>query len=129
MMKKGLMAEATLEALIKDDPGRETRQVGLVDRQSGGYDGNNDRYLDLRVDNYPEPIQKLRELLKLHHLFFDRTEAQKLVPLAGIAAKLQDLLRRSGHYQGGPTGVFDETTRKALRELVGMENLEERWNG
>ena len=212
MMKNGLPAEATLEALTKDDPGRETRQVGLVDRQGraaaftgaectawagheigegyacqgnilvpgtvaamaagfeqarggpgeladwlvaaleagqeaggdrrgrqaaavlvvrqgGGYGGNNDRYLDLRVDDDPEPIQKLRELLKLHHLFFGRTEPQKKVPLAGLAVELQELLRRSGHYHGGPTGVFDTDTRKALRELVGMENLEERWTG
>ena len=39
------------------------------------------------------------------------------------------MLRRTGHYDGAVTGVFDEVTRKALRTLVGIENLEERWDG
>jgi len=38
-------------------------------------------------------------------------------------------LKRTGHYDGPVTDVFDEHTRKALWALVGIENLEERWNG
>ncbi len=35
-----------------------------------------------------------------------------------------------GRGTDGPlTGVFDEQTREALRVLVGIENLEERWTG
>jgi len=211
-MASGQTAEATLAALVRDDPGKDTRQVGLVDRQGraaaftgsgclawaghqvgegyacqgnilvpgtvaamaqafeqardgageladwlvatldagqaaggdrrgrqaaavlvvrqgGGYGGNNDRYLDLRVDDHPEPIQKLHELLELHHLFFGATDPEKLIPLAGLAAELQELLRRSGSYQGAVTGALDAATRQALRDLVSIENLEQRWNG
>jgi hypothetical protein len=42
---------------------------------------------------------------------------------------LQGVLRRTGHYDGPVSGEFDEPTRKALRALVGNENLEERWDG
>jgi hypothetical protein len=49
--------------------------------------------------------------------------------LESVAAELQDLLRRAGRYDGPMTGAFDERTRKALRTLVGIENLEERWDG
>jgi len=111
-----------------DKRGRQSAGV-LVVRQDGGYGGNNDRYLDLRVDDDPYPIRKLADLVELHHLYFGEVDPQDLIPLADVAAELQDLLRRTGHYDGPQSGVFDTTTRKALRALVGTENLEERWNG
>jgi len=111
-----------------DKRGRQAAGV-LVVRQAGGYGGNNDRYLDLRVDDDPYPIRKLAELVELHHLYFGEVDPHDLIPLADVAAELQDLLRRTGHYDGPQSGVFDTTTRKALRALVGTENLEERWNG
>jgi hypothetical protein len=33
-------------------------------------------------------------------------------------------LRRTGHYDGPVSGDFDGATRRALRALVGSENLE-----
>lgn len=111
-----------------DKRGRQSAGV-LVVRESGGYGGDNDRYLDLRVDDDPHPIEKLRGLVKTHHLYFGEVDPDDLVPLESVAAELQELLRRTGHYDGPVTGEFDETTRQALNTLVGMENLEERWDG
>jgi uncharacterized Ntn-hydrolase superfamily protein len=111
-----------------DKRGRQAAGV-LVVREKGGYGGNNDRYLDLRVDDHPEPIQKLQELVEMHHLYFGMTNPNDLIPLAEVAGELQALLMRTGHYAGPSSGVFDTPTRKALRALVGEENLEERWNG
>jgi uncharacterized Ntn-hydrolase superfamily protein len=108
--------------------GRQSAAV-LVVRKGGGYGGNNDRYLDLRVDDDARPIHKLQELIEMHHLYFGVVNPDDLIPLGDVAAELQDLLQRTGHYAGSTTGVFDKATRKALRALVGMENLEERWNG
>ena len=111
-----------------DSRGRQSAAV-LVVRAGGGYGGNNDHYLDLRVDDHPEPIRELAHLLKIHHLYFGEVNKDDLVPLADVAAELQALLARTGQYKGQQSGVFDEETRKALRALVGAENLEERWNG
>jgi uncharacterized Ntn-hydrolase superfamily protein len=111
-----------------DRRGRQSASVHVV-REGGGYGGDNDRYLDLRVDDDPHPIHRLRELLELHHLYFGEVSPEDLIPLADLAAELQDMLRRTGHYDGPQSGAFDPPTRKALRALVGMENLEERWNG
>ena len=111
-----------------DKRGRQSAAV-LVVREGGGYGGNNDRYLDLRVDDHPQPITELQRLLQLHHLFFQETDPDDQVPLASVAAGLQQLLRDTGYYKGEAHGEFDEATRKALRELVGVENLEERWDG
>jgi uncharacterized Ntn-hydrolase superfamily protein len=121
-------ALAAGQAAGGDSRGRQAAGV-LVVRHNGGYGGNNDRYLDLRVDDHPEPIDKLAELVAMHHIFFGEVDPADLIPLAGVAAELQSLLRRTGHYDGPPNGVFDEPTRKALRALVGRENLEERWDG
>jgi uncharacterized Ntn-hydrolase superfamily protein len=98
-------------------------------RENGGYGGKTDRYLDLRVDDDPEPIRKLEQLVKMHHLYFGQVDPNNLIPLADVAGELQAVIQRTGHYDGPVTGRFDETTRKALRALVGEENLEDRWSG
>ncbi|HHY57021.1 MAG TPA: DUF1028 domain-containing protein [Chloroflexi bacterium] len=111
-----------------DSRGRQSAAV-LVVRAGGGYGGNNDRYLDLRVDDHPEPITELQRLLKIHHLYFGPVDPEDALPLAEVAAELQALLSRVGLYNGAITGVFDAATRTALRTLIGRENLEERWDG
>lgn len=111
-----------------DSRGRQSAAV-LVVREGGGYGGNNDRYLDLRVDDDPFPIRELQKLLQMHHLLFQETDPADLAPLSELAPELQALLQETGHYDGPLSGEFDDATRKALRALVGTENLEERWDG
>lgn len=111
-----------------DRRGRQAASV-LVVRKDGGYGGNNDRYLDLRVDDYPYPLDKLKRLVELHHLHFGAVNPDDLVPLADLAGELQVMLRRTKYYDGDISGVFDAKTRAALYKLVGIENLEERWDG
>lgn len=123
-----VMALAAGQAAGGDNRGRQAAGV-LVVRENGGYGGNNDRYLDLRVDDDPEPIDRLGRLVNMHHLYFGKVNPNNLIPLADVAKDLQAVLRRTGYYDGPENGRFDDTTRKALRALVGSENLEERWNG
>ena len=111
-----------------DRRGRQSAVV-LVVRPGGGYGGNNDRYLDLRVDDHATPIAELGRLLEMHHLFFGSVDPETLLPLSEVAPELQTMLRQTGHYDGPDTGIFDIRTREALRALVGIENLEERWDG
>jgi len=109
-----------------DRRGQQSAGV-LVVRAKGGYAGYNDRYIDLRVDDDPQPIRKLKRLLQLHHLYFGRTRPEDWLKIEGkLCRELQGILKRSGHYTGRLTGQYDEATRDALRALVGVENLEER---
>lgn len=130
----GELADWLVEALLAaeaaggDSRGRQSAGV-LVVRAGGGYGGDNDRYLDLRVDDDPDPIAKLKRLVALHHLYFGQTQPEDLIPLAAVAAELQGLLQEAGYYHGPISGSFDPATRAALRALVGVENLEERWDG
>ncbi len=121
-------ALAAGQAAGGDSRGRQAAGV-LVVRENGGYGGKTDRYLDLRVDDDPQPIKKLQQLVEMHHLFFGAVDPENVVPLADVAADLQAMLKRTGHYEGPQTGQFDEATRRALWALVGQENLEERWDG
>jgi uncharacterized Ntn-hydrolase superfamily protein len=110
-----------------DRRGRQSAAV-LVVRDKGGYGGFNDRYVDLRVDDHPTPIEELARLLKLHDLYLGETDPNDLVKIEGdLASEIQGILRKAGYYDGAATAVYDETTKKALRDLVSTENLEERW--
>jgi uncharacterized Ntn-hydrolase superfamily protein len=111
-----------------DRRGQQAAAV-LVVRKNGGYGGNTDRYLDLRVDDDPQPILKLQKLVEQHHLYFGEVNPEDLIPLSSVAAELQAIMTRTGYYQGSINGSIDEATRAALRAMVGNENLEERWNG
>lgn len=132
--KDGELADWLVAALAAgqeaggDSRGRQSAAV-LIVRAGGGYGGNNDRYLDLRVDDHPEPITELQRLLTIHHLYFGAVNPDDTLLLADLAGELQAMLARTGHYHGSQTGSFDDATRTALRGLVGRENLEERWDG
>ncbi len=112
-----------------DSRGRQSAAL-LVVREKGGYGGFNDRYLDLRVDDHPWPIQELKRLLELHKLYFFKSKAEDLLPLEGeVAREVQETLSELGYYSGEINGLYDEATKKALFDFSGIENLEERWQG
>ena len=46
----------------------------LVVREGGGY-GGTDRFVDLRVDDHPEPIEELARVLALHKKLWRRAHA------------------------------------------------------
>lgn len=121
---------AALQAGQKAGGDRRGQQSAalLVVREAGGYGGFNDRYVDLRVDDHPTPIDELGNLLKLHRLYLGETDPDKLVKIeAGVVKELQEILARAGYYQAGINDVYDEATKKALKDFVSTENLEERW--
>jgi uncharacterized Ntn-hydrolase superfamily protein len=104
---------------------RGQEAAGLyVAKPGGGYGGNHDRYIDLRVDHHPEPIGELVRILDLHRLYFERPRDEDLIDAdpeleAEIAERLDRLGKRSGDRD-----VWDD-----LFDYMGWENLEERWAG
>ncbi|RPH24690.1 MAG: fimbrial assembly protein FimA, partial [Bacteroidales bacterium] len=101
----------------------------LVVRVRGGYDGRLDRYVDLRVDDHPQPIAELKRILGLHRLYLTKSAPDELLAVnEDITREVQAILHQAGRYQGQITGVYDEVTRKALCDLYSIENLEERWH-
>ena len=130
---QGELANRLVAALIAgqkaggDRRGQQSAAL-LVVREKGGYAGFNDRYIDLRIDDAARPIERLRQLLDLHHLYFKRPEAATLIPInANVTRELARIAKQSGHYQGPLTTEYAGALRKAVEDLVGMQNLEERW--
>ncbi len=124
--------ERLLEALYQADRaggdrrGRQSAAL-LVVGAGKGY-GGMERWIDLRVDDHPDPVTELRRLLGIHRLLFGAGEPSRLLQADEIAW-IQSLLRRQGLYSGEASGVWDEATEKAFAALIGMENLEERYQG
>ena len=120
-------ALAAGQAAGGDSRGQQSAAL-LVVRQGGGYGGFNDRFIDLRVDDHPQPINELERILQLHKLYlFPPDPADILVIDHDVARELQQLLTVLGDYQGASSGSYDEVTRAAFRKFSGRENLEERW--
>jgi uncharacterized Ntn-hydrolase superfamily protein len=128
---QGELAERLLTALAAgqaaggDKRGQESAAL-LVVRKNGGYAGYNDRYLDLRVDDHEVPIEELKRLFRLHHLYFDRPKAEDLIAIdEPVARELQSIMVRRG-FVVEIDGIWDDSSQRAFREFGGVENLEER---
>lgn len=111
-----------------DRRGKQSAAV-LVVKPNGGYGGDNDRYLDLRVDDDPLAVTKLIKLVQTHHLYFSRPSQDQMVPITEeLAREIQSWLLKGDYIRSEPNGVWDDASRKAFWSLVGNENLEERWS-
>ncbi len=111
-----------------DKRGKQSAGV-LVVKPNGGYGGDNDRYLDLRVDDDEQPVKKLRQLVEAHHLFFGEAKSEDQLSIdESIARELQNIMVGQGYMGGEVNGEWDEITKQAFWTLVGNENLEERWS-
>ena len=90
-----------------------------------GYAGFNDRYVDLRVDDHPEPIEELARILDLHKLYFFKAQPEDVLEIdSSLAAELSGLLARAGFLSAG--APFDEDAYGALVAFMHRENLEDR---
>ncbi len=109
-----------------DSRGRQGAAV-LVVKPKGGYAGLSDRYLDLRVDDDVRPVQRLQELLKLHHLYFGKSASEQRLKLEGsLLDEIQRVLVSQGYLKEPLSGAYDLDTRMAFEAFTGRENLEER---
>jgi uncharacterized Ntn-hydrolase superfamily protein len=110
-----------------DSRGRQSAAI-LVVREKGGYAGFNDRLVDLRVDDNPEPIGELGRLLEMHKLYMFPTRPEDVLPIDQTRAQfIQQILRHSTEWGGPADGLYSVETQEAFRALCGSENLENRW--
>lgn len=125
---QGPLAERLLAALDAgqaaggDSRGRQAAGL-LVVREKGGYGGFNDRAIDLRVDEHPDPIKELIRIYRLHNLYFGK-------PLAGDVIDVDPELRRQIASYLRTLGYLGDEGEKGLEEaltsFMQTENFEER---
>jgi uncharacterized Ntn-hydrolase superfamily protein len=131
---KGELPERLYKSLLAGDRcggdrrGRQSAALYVV-KPKGGYGGYIDRWIDYRVDDHPNPVLRLGELLKLHRLYFGSSPVSERITLKGEALiQLQKILSSEGYYKGPLQGELDEGISNALEAFVGNENFEERCN-
>jgi uncharacterized Ntn-hydrolase superfamily protein len=97
-----------------------------VAKPGGGYAGNNDRWIDVRVDDHESPIEELERVFKVYDVTLLEREAPddcrelSSETAAAVAGTLTDL----GFYDGEPTAEFGDAERDALEAFRGMNNFE-----
>jgi uncharacterized Ntn-hydrolase superfamily protein len=120
------LAERLLEALATaqlaggDRRGQQSASL-LVVQRDGGYGGQSDLLVDLRVDDDVRPVDELKRLYGLHQQLFGKTPRNAWIPVdEALAAELRERLGRLG-YEGELAEAFDR--------WAGSENLENRVDG
>jgi uncharacterized Ntn-hydrolase superfamily protein len=104
----------------------------LVVRKNGGYLGGNDRFIDIRVYDAPDPIKELERLLALHKLHFFPSEPADLLAITPeVIAQLEPILLREPVNQPekwlkAPQGAVNQTFLVALRDFMYWENYDVR---
>jgi uncharacterized Ntn-hydrolase superfamily protein len=107
-----------------DRRGQQSAALTIA-KPAGGYGGLNDRYVDLRVDDHPAPIEELARLLELHKLYFFPSESSDVLAVnAELGGEIALLLARAGELPKG--AGFDDVARTALVRFMHRENLENR---
>jgi uncharacterized Ntn-hydrolase superfamily protein len=133
----GSLADRLMAALKAGQAGGGDRRgmqsaALLVVRKNGGYLGANDRFIDIRVYDAPNPIAELERLLALHKLHFFPSEERDLVPITpAIVAQLEPILLREPAGQPdkwlkAPQGRANDVFLAALRDFMYWENYDVR---
>jgi uncharacterized Ntn-hydrolase superfamily protein len=119
------LVEALRAAQAEGGDRRGKEAAGLyVAKPGGGYGGNHDRYIDLRVDHHRDPIEELARILDLHRLYFERPHEQDLIEAdPDLEEEIDSRLRGLGKR------TDDRDPWDDLFDYMGWENLEERWAG
>jgi len=98
-----------------------------IAKADAGYLGNTDRYVDIRVDDHPDPITELRRILATYRLLFFAPNPASIVDIAGDTQDflLAELARR-GLHAGDPAAGWTQAAQDALTTLYSTENVEGR---
>ncbi|RSD25189.1 DUF1028 domain-containing protein [Mesobacillus subterraneus] len=127
---EGSLAHRLLQALNAgqlaggDSRGQQSAAL-LVVKEKGGYGGYNDRYIDLRVDDHPEPITELIRIYGLQQLYFAKAKPENVATIEGeVKADVVQHLKRLDYLKGDPAD--EEELHKALTAYIHTENFEER---
>ncbi|MEX2237659.1 MAG: DUF1028 domain-containing protein [Dehalococcoidia bacterium] len=107
-----------------DSRGQQSAAL-YVAREKASYGGWLDRFIDLRTDDHPAPIEELSRLLEMHRLYFPPSIPEPLTVDAALAGEIETLLAKLGF--AGESGACSlEDSRGALERWAAVENLEER---
>jgi uncharacterized Ntn-hydrolase superfamily protein len=110
-----------------DSRGKQSAAV-LIVKENGGYGGYNDRALDIRVDDHPEPIKELQRLYELHQLYYPSGAARTNVKIEGdLLEEILLLLNKLGFWNGEKVDSYTAEVKESLKSYFLKENFDDRW--
>ncbi|MRH41844.1 DUF1028 domain-containing protein [Aquibacillus halophilus] len=127
---KGPLADKLLSALTAaqeaggDSRGKQSAAI-YIEKAKGGYGGLSDRYLDLRVDDHPDPIEELKRLYRLQQLYFGETKEENVLPITGQVKNevIEGLIKFDYLSSEKPS---EEELLNQFTKFLHTENFEER---
>lgn len=127
---RGPLAERLLQALDAgqeaggDKRGRQSAAIYVV-KENGGYGGYNDRYIDLRVDDHPDPIKEIIRIYKLWDLYFGEVKEEDQIELTGVLKEeINEYLFRLGYLD--QSSFLENRFQEAFTSFIHTENFEGR---
>lgn len=119
---------ATLVAGQREGGDRRGMQSAamLVWKDRGGYRGGRDRWIDIRVDDHPTPIEELDRVFRIYDMtLLAREDPATLRPLTGeTVVSVQRALGVLGYLLGPKSGTWDASTATAFTKFVNENNFE-----
>jgi uncharacterized Ntn-hydrolase superfamily protein len=97
----------------------------LVVRKGGGYEGGNDRYVDVRVDEHQSPIEELERIFDIYDItLLSREDPSRLLRIdEDLSNKIQEALRTLG-YLDIVEERFSDRAQNALTQWIAINNFE-----
>ena len=98
----------------------------LVVRARGGYGGFNDRWIDVRVDDHPAPIEELIRVFNVYDVtLLNREDPKDVAALSpSVVREIQGGLAALGFLRGPASGKFDGRTKAAFEAWAEVNNYE-----
>lgn len=128
--RTGSLAERLLQALDAgqlaggDSRGKQSAAIYVV-KEKGGYLQANDRYIDLRVDEHPDPIKELIRIYNIHLLYSEGPKNENILKIEGTVRKqIENNLHRLGLLVKNDQD--DNAFYEALSSFIYQENLRRR---
>ncbi|GAA0456565.1 DUF1028 domain-containing protein [Halococcus dombrowskii] len=107
-----------------DVRGEQSAALYVV-KPEGGYDGGNDRWIDVRVDDHESPIDELERVFRVYDVtLLEREPPDTFRELDGATAEaVTEALVEAG-FSEGASNEFDKDERAALADFRDANNFE-----
>lgn len=97
-----------------------------VAKMDSSYGSTTDRYIDIRIDDHPSPIEELTRIFHIYDMtLLSREDPATLVPLSReTIVGVQADLRACGYFHGQASGRWTQATKDAWSRYLGVNNFE-----